>query len=261
MKANKIAAQLYTLREFTKTPQDFRNTMKRVKNMGYDAVQISAIGPIDPPEVKEIADEYGLRICITHTPYNRIINDFDNVVKEHKLWNCEYVGLGSMPQLSDKTPEGFERSREGYKSFARKMSEVAKRYNDAGLKFAYHNHNFEFEKYDGVTGMEILLEESDAEAFGFEIDTYWIQAGGADPVEWIYKVKGRMGVVHLKDMAIVDRQQVFAEIGEGNLNWTRIIKACEETGVEWYAIEQDVCRRDPFDSLKMSFDYLNRNFC
>jgi sugar phosphate isomerase/epimerase len=261
MKANTIAAQLYTLREFTKTPQDIRDTMKKVREMGYEVVQVSGMGAIDPAELKSIVDEYGLKICITHTPYDRIINDFDNVVREHKLWECEYIGLGSMPGAFGKEPGGFERSREGYTAFAHSMSEVAKKYNDAGLKFVYHNHNVEFQKYDGITGMDIILEESDPEAFGFEIDTYWVQAGGADPVEWIYKVKGRMGVVHLKDMAIVDGEQLFAEIGEGNLKWNKIIKACEETGVKWYAIEQDKCMRNPFESLKMSFDYLVKEFC
>jgi len=254
MNKKNIAAQLYTLREFTKTPQNIDNTMKRLSKTGYEAVQVSGMGAIDPKELKKIVDEYGLRICITHTPYDRIINDFDNVVREHKLWNCEYVGLGSMP------PE-FERNSDGYKTFAQAISKIAKKYNNEGLKFAYHNHNFEFEKYNGITGMDILFRESDPEAFGFELDTYWIQAGGADPVEWIYKVKGRMGVVHLKDMAIVNREQVFAEIGEGNMNWNNIIKACEKTGVEWYAIEQDECRRDPFESLDMSFRFLVKNFC
>jgi len=261
MKVSQIAAQLYTVREFTKTPQDIRNTFKMVRQIGYEAVQLSALGPIDPAELKSIADEYGLKICITHTPYHRIVNDFDNVAREHKLWQCEYVGLGMMPPVSADMPDGFERSGEGYRAFARRMSEVAKKYNNVGLKFAYHNHNFEFEKYDGITGMDILLQESDPQTFGFELDTYWVQAGGADPVEWIYKVKGRMGVVHLKDMAIMDGKQVYAEIGQGNLNWDKIIKACEETGVEWYAVEQDVCMRDPFESLKMSFDYLSERFC
>jgi sugar phosphate isomerase/epimerase len=104
--------------------------------------------------------------------------------------------------------------------------------------------------------MEILLNETDPEAFGFIIDTYWVQAGGANPVEWIRKVAGRMGVVHLKDMAIINSQQAFAEIGQGNLNWASIIKACRDTGVSWYAVEQDICLRDPFESLKISLEYL-----
>lgn len=103
--------------------------------------------------------------------------------------------------------------------------------------------------------MEILLTESDP-AVGFELDLYWVQAGGGSPVEWIRKVDGRMQVVHLKDMAIVDSKQVFAEIGEGNMNYKEIIATCRNNGVEWFVVEQDVCRRDPFESLEISLNYL-----
>jgi sugar phosphate isomerase/epimerase len=81
---------------------------------------------------------------------------------------------------------------------------------------------------------------------------------GANPVDWIHKVKGRMDVVHLKDMAILKEQQIFAEFGEGNLNWDAIIEACRQTGVKWYVVEQDTCQRNPFESLEMSFRYLQR---
>lgn len=253
MDINTVAAQLYTLREFIKTPEDIENTLKRVKEIGYNAVQLSGMGPIEPQRLKEIADGLGLAICATHNSYERIMEDTENVIKEHKLWGCEYVGLGGLPK-ENRT------SKEGYITFAKKFSQIGKIYKENGLQLIYHNHNFEFEKFDGVTGMEILLKESDPETFGFEIDTYWVQAGGADPVEWIKKVSGRMAVVHLKDMAILDKQQIFAEIGQGNMNWTAILKACEDTQVKWYAVEQDKCLRDPFESLRISFEYLKRNF-
>jgi len=244
-----IAAQLYTLRDFTRTPEDIEDTLKKVKKIGFNAVQVSGIGPIEPERLKGICDDLGLAICATHTPYERLKNDTEAVIREHKLWNCKYVGLGAMPKE-------FERSKEGFLAFAKECNEIAKRIYESGLKFAYHNHNFEFEKFDGITGMEILINETDPQAFGFIIDTYWVQAGGANPVDWIRKVEGRMGVVHLKDMAVIKGQQAFAEIGEGNLDWPSIIKACRETGVEWYAVEQDICLRDPFESLKISLEYL-----
>ncbi|MBW7460304.1 sugar phosphate isomerase/epimerase, partial [Paenibacillus sepulcri] len=121
----------------------------------------------------------------------------------------------------------------------------------------YHNHKFEFEKFEGKPGLEWLLDASDAAHVGFELDTYWVQAGGADPVKWVRKVEGRMKVVHLKDMAIVDDTQVFAEIGEGNMDWPAVIEACRETGVEWYVVEQDKCPGDPFESLAVSYRTLS----
>ena len=251
MDVKMLAAQLYTLREYTKFPDDIRKTLIKVKDIGYRSVQVSGMGRIEPGELKRLTESLGISICATHTPYDRIINDIDNVINEHKLWNCDYVGLGAMP-------EEFRSNKQGYKRFIKVFSAIADKIHKSGLKFIYHNHSFEFEKFDGVTGMDMLLHETDPDKFGFEIDTYWIQAGGSDPEDWIRKVKGRMDIVHLKDMGIKDNKQVFAEIGQGNLKWDEILDACEDTGVKWYAVEQDICPGDPFDSLKISYDYLYR---
>ncbi len=251
MEKNTIAAQLYTLRDFLKTPDDILETLKRVKKIGYNAVQVSGMGPIEPLRLKKITDEIGLKICATHISFERLKDDIHEVVKEHKLWECEYVGLGSMPQQ-------FRGSLDGYKEFLAIISGIAESISQSGLKFIYHDHRFEFEKFNGRTGMDYLLENSASRTFGFELDTYWVQAGGANPVDWIRKVQGRMGVVHFKDMAVKEDRQVYAEVGEGNLDWPSIIKACRETGVKWYAVEQDECFRDPFESLEISLKYLQK---
>lgn len=248
MNRSTIAAQMYTLRDFTKTAEDLRSTFQKVSAMGYEAIQISGIGPIDPKLVK-YADESGLAICATHVSWDRLTNDLDALAAEHKLWNCKNIGLGSLP-------EKFRTGQDGYREFAKLMSDIAVTLKDQhDLQFVYHNHDFEFERFDGMTGMEILLTESDP-AVGFELDLYWVQAGGGSPADWIRKVAGRMQVVHLKDMAIVNRKQIFAEIGEGNMNYKEIINVCRETGVDWFVVEQDVCRRDPFESLEISLRYL-----
>lgn len=249
----KIAAQLYTLREFLKTPEDIAETLKKVKQIGYNAVQVSGVGPIDNEALKELADHEQLTICATHIGYSDLANNLDSVIQKHKTWGCQYVGLGGLPQE-------YRTSAEGYAAFAKEASEIGRKLKAAGLTFIYHNHSFEFAKFDGRTGMDILFEESDPTAFDFELDVYWVQAGGADPVEWINKVNGRMKVVHLKDMAVTgDREQRFAEVGEGNMNFNRILKACNEIGVEWGAVEQDQCYgRNPFESLAISFNNLQK---
>jgi len=124
-----------------------------------------------------------------------------------------------------------------------------------GLSVGYHNHSFELEKFGAKTGLAILFDESDA-ALTAEIDTYWIQHGGGNPGAWIRRVAGRSPLVHLKDMVIAEGKPVMAEVGEGNLDWPDILAACREAGVEWYIVEQDHCRRDPFDSLAMSLQNL-----
>jgi sugar phosphate isomerase/epimerase len=136
------------------------------------------------------------------------------------------------------------------------------------LTFSYHNHSFEFIRFPhgegSRTALDIIYDESDPRYLQAEIDTYWVQHGGGDPVAWIQKVKQRMPVVHLKDMVIAEPphprmgSQWMAEVGEGNLNWPAILSACAESGIEWYAVEQDICQRDPFESLAISYRNLVR---
>ena len=234
MAASQLAAQLYTVRDFTNTPADIATTMKKVKQLGYDAVQCSALGAIDAHELKRIVDGEGLTICATHTDYDRMRDEPQAVIDEHNLWDC----------------------KQGYARFAKEASDVAKRLAEGGLTFSYHNHSFELERFNGRTGLEILYEDSDPQYFKSELDTYWIQHGGGDPAAWIRKLKGRADIVHLKDMAMDDRTQLFAEVGEGNLNWPAILDACKEAGTEWYIVEQDTCQRDPFESLGISLKNL-----
>ena len=229
-----IAAQMSTLREFTKTPADIAATMKKVREIGYEAVQLSALGPIETEELKRITDGEGLTVCATHTSFERMRDETDAVVAEHKLLDCEYAAIGGLPQEY--------RNAEGYAKFAKEASDVARKLAEQGIKFGYHNHSFELEKFGRRTGLEILYDDSDPEYFLGEIDTYWIQHGGGDPCAWIRKRKGRLPLVHLKDMVMRGREQLMAEVGEGNLNWPGIIEACREAGVVWYLVEQDTCQ-------------------
>lgn len=245
----KIAAQLYTLREHLKTPEDIDKTLTKVKEIGYDAVQVSGMGPIDPQDLKTIADREDLTICATHIGFDRLKNELQTVINEHKLWECKYVGLGAMP-------EEYRKDKEGIMDFIEEISIIAKDIKENGLQFIYHNHNFEFLKLGNKTGMDFLLENTDPETFDFEIDTYWVQAGGGDPAQWIANVAGRMEVVHFKDMAVKSWEPIMAEVGEGNLNWERIIQTCKDIGVQWVCVEQDVCQRDPFESLAISLKNL-----
>jgi sugar phosphate isomerase/epimerase len=239
-----VGAQLYTLRDHLKTPDDIARTLPKVAALGYRAVQLSALGPIEPRRLRQLLDENGLVAAATHVGFERLRDDLDAVVEEHEILGCEYAAIGGLP--------AEYRSAEGYSRFAKEASEVARRMKARGLTFGYHNHSFELERFNGRVALETLFAESDPEMFTAEIDTYWIQHGGGDPAAWIRRMKQRSPLVHLKDMAVVEGKPVMAEVGEGNLNWPAILTACREAGVRWYLVEQDVCRRDPFESLGIS---------
>ena len=241
---SQIACQLYTLRDLCKTPADIASTLKKVKEIGYDAVQVSGIGKIEPTELKTILDGEGLTCCATHTNLERMRNDARGLIDEHKLLGCTYTALGYHNVTGAKE----------WTEFAKDFSGLAATLKAGGVELGYHNHSNEFARYDGRTAMQLLLDECGKDVW-FEIDTYWVAHGGGDPIQWINKVAGRIPCVHFKDLGIggSDRKQVMKEVGEGNLNWPGIIDACRKSGVQWFIVEQDNCNgRNPLDSIAQS---------
>ncbi len=271
-----IAAQLFTIRDFTKTREDFAASMAKIRDIGYQAVQVSQIGDISDADVKRICDENGLTICNTHVSVDDLLRKPDAVIEQHRLWGARHVAIGGMPQE-------YRESEAGFRRFAEVANGIGERLYEAGLTFSYHNHSFEFLRFGARSGLELIFDETDPRYVQAELDTYWIQHGGADPVVWIERMQDRMPVIHLKDMVMlsptlnpspkmreglssaplpprgggagggVRPQQAFAEVGEGNMNFSGILAACQRIGVEWYAVEQDICQRDPFESLAISY--------
>lgn len=245
--ATQLAAQLYTIRQCMKTPEEMAVSLKKIRDIGWEAVQLSGHGPIAPQELRQLLDDADLKVCATHTSFEQMRDQMQDVMEEHRILGCQNLAIGGLP---GKYREG---GAAGYTSFAKEASAVAAKLAEHGFTWSYHNHSFELEKFDGRTALAILYEESDPKHFLGEIDTYWIQHGGGDPAQWIADLKGRIKLLHLKDMSVLNRQPVMAEIGEGNLNWPRILSAAAESGVEWYIVEQDTCQRDPFESLAISY--------
>jgi sugar phosphate isomerase/epimerase len=241
-----IGAQLYTLRDYMKTPTDIAKTLRELRKIGYEAVQVSGIGPIAPRDLKKMLDDEGLIACATHTGYDELVKETGRVIEDHKMLGASHVAC---PGLSPEYHNG-----EGYKTVARELSKVGKVLKAHGITLSYHNHGIEFEKYGDRIGLEILYEESEPDCLQAEIDTYWVQYGGGDPAVWCRKLAGRLPLLHLKDMGIQDNKQIMMEVGEGNLDWGAILKACKAAGTEWYLVEQDVCQRHPLESLKISLE-------
>lgn len=254
---SKLAAQMFTLREFTKTEKDFAESLEKVKTIGYNAVQLSAVGCMngETPDVsaeraRKLMDDNGLKCIATHRGWQAFVDDIDAEIAFHQALGCDYAAIGGLP--GDMRKSGAE----GFRKFAQATPPVIQKLKEAGITFGYHNHAFEFFRYaDGPkTGYDIFIEE--APEMALEIDTYWVVHAGADPISIIERAPGRVPVVHMKDKEVVDGESIIAPVGEGNLNWDGIIAACEEAGTNWYAVEQDRCLRDPFDCLKSSFNYL-----
>lgn len=250
MEVRQLAAQLYTLREFCKTPQDTAKTLKRVREIGYEAVQVSGIAPIPVEELKAMLDGEGLICCATHEPPQKIFEETDAIIERLQQLDCKYTAIPSPGTYDVSTPEAA-------REFAAKADAAGARLREAGQTLCYHNHHHEFIHLEGRPFLELLYEATDPQNLQGELDTYWVQYGGASPLEWCQKLSGRLPLIHLKDYGInAERQPVFREIGKGNLNWNVILPAAEAAGCEWFIVEQDTCEGDPFDALQTSFEYL-----
>ncbi len=243
-----VGAQMYSVRTLLQTEEDMKAAFAQLKAMGYNEVQMSGYNFQIPPErIAALLEKAGLHCGATHVSFDWMEEDVDRCIAYHKALKCEYAGTGSMPR------HFVERGEEGFVDFAKRASKVAEKLQDAGQHFLYHNHAFELAHYSKGRGLEILFNET-SPAFQFEIDVFWIQAGGMNPIDWIHKVAGRMDVVHFKDMKPTC---TITEIGNGNLDWPKIMAACDEIGVKYAFIEQDnAVESDPLNCMKISHDYL-----
>lgn len=251
MSKPRIGLQLYSLREFETTEADFAATMKRVADIGYRTVQLSGVTNVDVRAIDRITRDHGLEIAATHVGWPRLLSDLDTVIQEHHLWNCRHTAIGSLP-AEYYTREGIER-------FDAELQPIAKRLSAESLTFSYHNHSHELIRFGDETWLELLYREISDAALKAELDVYWLTHGGGDPAHWVRSYAGRQPLLHLKDMRVtLDREQQFAPVGSGNLNWPAILAAAEAAGVEYAFVEQDEFfdGRDPFDEVKASFDFL-----
>jgi sugar phosphate isomerase/epimerase len=248
-----VGAQLFTVRDYTRSVAELDATLKAIREMGYTTIQASGLQTDLPAiELAAIARSHGLKIVLTHMPYSRFVDDLPGLIKDHHTLECDIAGLGSLPA-------DFRSAKaEGYRAFAHKFAAIADELEKNGLKFSYHNHHFEFEKFDGVFGMDILADET-PDTFMFTLDTYWLQFAGVNPAHWIKKLAGRVDAIHLKDLSIVEDKQTMAEVLEGNLDWPAIFEASEEARVKWYLVERDAGPTEALESLRISYANLRQH--
>jgi sugar phosphate isomerase/epimerase len=254
MQPRQIAAQLYTVRAHCGNARDFAASVARLRAIGYQAVQLSGVGPIPEAEINAILAGEGVACCATHEPSATILESPHLVVERLRRLNCR---LTAYPY-----PGGIDfGDAEHLRTLARKLDAAGAILRAAGCVLGYHNHAIEFVAYRGRPVLEHIYAATDPRHVVAELDTYWVHYGGGDVVAWCGRLKGRLPFIHLKDYGFsLENTPEFREVGRGNLDWHRIIPAAESAGCEWFIVEQDTCAGDPFDSLRISYDYLRENF-
>ena len=250
MKIEHIAVQLYTLRDFTETPDDFAATMKRVREIGYDAVELAGTAGLTPADAAKIVRDAGLQICSSHESTEMILNQPQQVVDRL----CEF----GITHAVYAYPAGIEMSDVAQvDKMIAGLDAAGAVLHRAGMTLCYHNHALEYFQRNGSTVLDEIFARSSPEHLQAELDIHWVQAGGGDPAEACRRLAGRLPLLHVKDYTVTATgERIFAEVGHGNMNIPQIITAAEAAGCKWFIVEQDICPSDPFECIARSLDYL-----
>lgn len=243
-----VGLQMYTLRDLA--AQDFVGTFKKVAALGYAGVELAGTGGMTAPELKALLDDLGLKVAGNHVGIEALEADLAAVIDFN-------LGIGNPNVVIPYLGEDRRKDGAGWKAMAAACNHFGQKLAEAGLNLAYHNHSFEFQKFDGEYGLDLLYGNSDPAYLKAEVDTFWVQHGGEDPAAFISKLSGRVAIIHLKDMAPGD-ERTFAEVGEGILDFPAIAQASSAAGASWYIVEQDVCRRPPLESVEISLNNLRK---
>jgi sugar phosphate isomerase/epimerase len=241
-----VALQLYTVRDHLS--EDYVGTLRRVKQIGYDVVQLTGAMPFEAPHMQEALDDVGLSVAGMHIGLDELESRLD-----HWIEYAQTVGTRDL--VCPFMPEGRRRTREDWVAVAGVLDGLGARCRERGVRLSYHNHSFEFTRFDGDYGLDLLYANSSPENLYAELDTYWVKHGGEEPVDYIRRYAGRVPILHIKDMAD-DEPPSFTEIGNGILDWPAIHEASLEAGVEVYCVEQDTCPGDSLESARISYEYM-----
>jgi sugar phosphate isomerase/epimerase len=233
----KISIQLYTLRSILET--DLEGTLDALADIGYRRVELAGTYGRTATEFRKLLDRRHIKATSTHVG---IDGDIDQAIADAKVLGNR---RSNVPWANFATLAEWE-------AFADRLEVAGKAYRRAGIGFGYHNHNQEFQPVEGVRPFDVLTGRTTRRNVSFEMDLFWVVAGGADPVREFYRIAGRVKQYHVKDRTA---DGDFADLGEGVIDFRRIFRANRPLEVEEYIVEND----QPVDALKCAetgYDYL-----
>jgi sugar phosphate isomerase/epimerase len=252
-----IGLQLYTVRE--QLEKDVPGTLKQVAAIGYKEVEIYDLYGMSPGQFAKLLKDNGLTPVSGHYLLN-----VEKTQWEKKVAEARELGLKYMVHAILDPEE--RKSLDDYKRHVELFNKIADQTHQAGMQFCYHNHNFEFQKFDGVTVYDYLFKHLDPQLVQFEMDCFWVTHAGQDPVALFKKHPGRFPLLHIKDLKAGNppslefdaRMGLFAEVGKGTIDWKRIFAAAPQGGMKHFFVEQDYCEVPPLESIRISYEYLHK---
>jgi sugar phosphate isomerase/epimerase len=264
-----VAVQIYSVREDAE--KDFRGTIQKIKEIGYDAVELAGLYGMDPSEVRAVLDEFELPAISAHVPIVELIQDLEGTLDKYLTVGCKYIAI---PYLDETLRPGSD----GFAGVLKEMERIGKACQEKGLVMLYHNHDFEFVKMEnGSYGLDYIYETLPESLLQTELDTCWIKVAGEDPASYVRKYAGRCPVVHLKDfykegkpsdmyeLIGIEKTETqksegvfeFRPVGHGMQDFPSILEAAAASGANWVVVEQDSSvGRTSFEAIQMSREYL-----
>ena len=251
-KVGPIGLQLYTVRDAMQ--KETEATLARVGALGYKEVEFAGYFGHPAAHIRQFLDKAGLRAPSVHVPIDTMRKAMTQTIADAKVIGHEWI---TMPWLA---PEQRPTTADGWKKLAAEVSKHAATVHAAGLKFAYHNHDFELMPVGGVVPLELLLAGTDPARVDFEMDVYWVTKAGNDPLAWFAKHPGRFRMLHLKDASPAPARDM-RPVGQGTIDWRAVLAQRAKAGVQHVFVEHDSAAEmnggDAFKSVTASYQYLS----
>lgn len=246
--ARPLGVQLYTVRSLME--RDVAGTLREVAAIGYREVETAGLFGLTPGRFRELLDAHGLVSPSGHTPIEALRADADAAFASAEALGQRWLVVPWLAE-EERTPEGYRRVAEELNAFGGQAAE-------RGLRVGYHNHDFEFEDLGGgARGYDILVAETDSEQVDIELDLYWAVKAGEDPVALFEANPGRFPLTHVKDLAGDRGAETQVAVGEGTIDFARIIDHADRAGLRHYFVEHDN-PTEPLASIRSSYDHLRR---
>jgi sugar phosphate isomerase/epimerase len=242
----RIGIQLYTVR--AAAAKDLGGTLERIARIGYNEVEFAGYFGHSPKQVHHMLAATGLRAPSTHLDYSAIAKSWEQSIADSVAIGHQWITIAWVDEAQRKTLDDWKRVADTFNSAAATARK-------AGLRFAYHNHDFEFARVGDSSLFDVLLKKTDPAVVDLEMDVYWVTKAGADPLALIRQHPGRFPLLHLKDATAAPARRMV-EVGAGTIDFKAILAA--DHGTLKHAFVEHDDPTDPLASARASYAYLSR---
>ena len=245
-KIKRVGLQLYTVRDLMKA--DLAGTLAKVAAIGYKEVEFAGYFGRTPAEIRALLRRNGITSPSTHLSFDLLQTGWQKALDDAKAIGHHWVTIAWIPEEKRK-------SLDDWKAHAALFNRAAAQAKSAGLRFAYHNHDFEFKDFGDVIPLELLLKETDPSLVDFEMDLYWVTFGGGNPIDLFNRYPKRFPLVHVKDSSGPPDKKIV-DVGQGTIDFRSIFAQSDKAGIKHYFVEHDQ-PADPIATIRNSYKYLH----